>query len=299
MPQLDTTWFASQIFWLIIAFVTLYWLLSRKALPRLAEILEARQDRIAADLDEAERLRQEAEEALASYQQAIARAQDEAHRLLTETQIRLQATAAERQAELDAELGKQLREAERASPRPGSAALENSRRPRSAPRRRRSSDWPASECLQGRAAQRSMPGARGRLMLELWLLIALIILIATVSGSPAHADHLWGARRPRRQGPGRARRGEAPARGGAEPARQQQRQLVSGEDQARRSSSRRRPRCERQAERHRVELEASLQRRTERRSTGSRERRRGLCRTCVRKGDARDPHHRAPAGRPA
>ena len=112
MPQLDTTWFASQIFWLIIAFVTLYWLLSRKALPRLAEILEARQDRIAADLDEAERLRREAEEALASYQQAIARAQEEAHRLLAETQARLQATAAERQAELDAELAEQLREAE-------------------------------------------------------------------------------------------------------------------------------------------------------------------------------------------
>ena len=66
MPQLDTTWFASQIFWLIIAFSVLYYLLSRKALPRLAEILEARQDRIAADLDEAERLRREAEEALAS-----------------------------------------------------------------------------------------------------------------------------------------------------------------------------------------------------------------------------------------
>jgi F-type H+-transporting ATPase subunit b len=112
MPQLDATWFASQIFWLIVAFSTLYYLLSRKALPRLGEILEARQDRIAADLDEAERLRRDAEEALASYEKLIADAQGEAHELLTETQARLAATAAERQAELDAKLSKQLAEAE-------------------------------------------------------------------------------------------------------------------------------------------------------------------------------------------
>lgn len=112
MPQIDTATFVSQIFWLIVAFATLYYLLSRRALPRLAEILEARQDRIAADLDEAERLRREAEEALASYQQVIAEAQDKAHTLLTETQARLQAEAAQRQAELDEELAKQLREAE-------------------------------------------------------------------------------------------------------------------------------------------------------------------------------------------
>lgn len=112
MPQLDTTWFASQIFWLIIAFSTLYYLLSRKALPRLGEVLEARQDRIIADLDEAQRLRRDAEEALASYERLIAGAQDEAHSLLAETQARLQASAAERQAELDRRLASQLAEAE-------------------------------------------------------------------------------------------------------------------------------------------------------------------------------------------
>lgn len=112
MPQLDVTWFASQIFWLIIAFSTLYYLLSRKGLPRLVEILEARQDRIAADLDEAERLRRDAEEALASYEKLIADAQAEAHGLLGETQSRLQASAAERQAEVDEQLGRQLADAE-------------------------------------------------------------------------------------------------------------------------------------------------------------------------------------------
>lgn len=112
MPQLEVWTFPSQIFWLIICFATLYYLLSRKALPRVSEILEARQDRIAADLDQAQRLRREAEAALATYEQGMAKAQDEAHRLLAEGQNRLQAEAAERQAELDQQLAKQLAEAE-------------------------------------------------------------------------------------------------------------------------------------------------------------------------------------------
>ncbi|MGH6898502.1 MAG: F0F1 ATP synthase subunit B' [Geminicoccaceae bacterium] len=112
MPQIEVSTFSSQIFWLIICFATLYYLLSRRALPRVSEILEARQDRIAADLDQAQRLRREAEAALSTYEQAMAKAQDEAHALLAEVQNRLQAEAAERQAELDRQLAGQLAEAE-------------------------------------------------------------------------------------------------------------------------------------------------------------------------------------------
>ena len=112
MPQIEVSTFASQIFWLILCFATLYYLLSRKALPRVSEILEARQDRIAADLDHAQRLRRDAEKTLESYQQAMAKAQDEAHALLAEVQNRLQAEAAARQAEINRQLAEQLAEAE-------------------------------------------------------------------------------------------------------------------------------------------------------------------------------------------
>jgi F-type H+-transporting ATPase subunit b len=112
MPQLDVSTFSSQIFWLIVCFSVLYYLLSRKALPRISETLEARQDRIAADLDQAQRLRREAETALASYEGAMAEAQGRAQALLAEAQSRLQAEAASRQAELDQQLARQLAEAE-------------------------------------------------------------------------------------------------------------------------------------------------------------------------------------------
>jgi F-type H+-transporting ATPase subunit b len=112
LPQLDASTFPSQIFWLILSFATLYWLFSRKALPRVGEILEARQERIAADLDRAAVLRSEAEAALHKHQAALAEAQARAAAQLKETQDRLAAEAARRQAELDAELNAKLAEAE-------------------------------------------------------------------------------------------------------------------------------------------------------------------------------------------
>lgn len=111
MPQLDVYWFASQIFWLAVMFSLLYYLLTRRALPRVIEVLEARQDRIAADLDQAQRQRAEAEEVLGRYEEQMAKARDQAHALLSQTQSRLQDQAARQQAELDAQLDKQLNEA--------------------------------------------------------------------------------------------------------------------------------------------------------------------------------------------
>lgn len=112
LPQLNSATFPSQIFWLIVTFLTLYYLLSKRALPRVAEILEARQDRIAADLDRAARLRTEAEEASRRYEEVLAQAQAKAAAELKATQERLAADAARRQSELEADLNRRLEEAE-------------------------------------------------------------------------------------------------------------------------------------------------------------------------------------------
>jgi len=112
VPQLDVSTFSSQIFWLIICFSVLYYLLSRRALPRVSEILEARQDRIAADLDHAQRIRRDAEKALATYEGEMAAAQEKAQAMLAQVQNRLQTEAAERQGELDQQLARQLSDAE-------------------------------------------------------------------------------------------------------------------------------------------------------------------------------------------
>ncbi len=112
LPQLDVSTYPSQIFWLILSFAVLYYLLTRKGLPRVSEILEARQDRIAADLDRAARLRQEAEETLQRYEAMIEEAQTRARAQLQAAQERIGSDFTARQAALERELHEKIREAE-------------------------------------------------------------------------------------------------------------------------------------------------------------------------------------------
>ena len=112
LPQLDPSSYPSQIFWLIVTFALLYWLLSKRALPRVADVLETRQDRIAADLDRAQALRQEAEEAMAQHEKLVADAQARARAELDAANQRIQAEAARQEAELERSLQQQLGEAD-------------------------------------------------------------------------------------------------------------------------------------------------------------------------------------------
>lgn len=112
MPQLDTSSFAGQVFWLFVTFLLLFWLYRTKALPRVKEILEARESRIAADLDRAGKLREEAEAALVRYQQVVADAQAKAGTQIKATRERLVDESTKRQAELDAVLATKVSEAE-------------------------------------------------------------------------------------------------------------------------------------------------------------------------------------------
>lgn len=71
-PPLDSNFFEPQLIWFAVIFGLLYLLLSRVALPRIGEVLEERRDRINRDLDEAQRLKDETEKAIASYEEALA-----------------------------------------------------------------------------------------------------------------------------------------------------------------------------------------------------------------------------------
>ena len=112
MPQLDPEVFSPQLVWLAISFVVLYVVMARVALPRIAEVLEAREDRIAHDLDAAASLKTEAEAALAEYENSIAAARAKAHGLLAQAAERRAKAAAERHAEFGARVAARLRESE-------------------------------------------------------------------------------------------------------------------------------------------------------------------------------------------
>ena len=77
-PPFDSSTFASQLLWLAITFGLFYLLMSRIIVPRIGGILEHRRDRIAQDLDEANRLKEEADNAIAAYEQELADARKKA-----------------------------------------------------------------------------------------------------------------------------------------------------------------------------------------------------------------------------
>ncbi|MCL4142362.1 UNVERIFIED_CONTAM: hypothetical protein GTU68_039658 [Idotea baltica] len=86
--------------------------MSKVALPRLSDILEVRRDRIMSDLDEAQRLKDESEEAIASYEQALAEARKKAHDIALVARDKAQAEVDAEQAKVDADLGVKMAEAE-------------------------------------------------------------------------------------------------------------------------------------------------------------------------------------------
>lgn len=112
MPQFDFSTFPSQFLWLAVTIVLLYVVMSRLAIPRLAEVLDQRQKMIDDDLEQAERLKGQTEAAIASYETALAQARanaQDAIRTVTEAATQ-EATA--RTAEVNARLATQIKDGE-------------------------------------------------------------------------------------------------------------------------------------------------------------------------------------------
>ncbi|MFM9865312.1 MAG: F0F1 ATP synthase subunit B' [Micropepsaceae bacterium] len=78
LPQLDTTTFASQLFWLLITFAVLYFVISRIAAPKIGGVIADRANRIKGDLDTAAQAKRDSEAAMAGYDKALADARAKA-----------------------------------------------------------------------------------------------------------------------------------------------------------------------------------------------------------------------------
>ena len=112
MPQFDLSRFPSQIFWLGVTFLVLYWVMSKVALPRIGEVLEARANRIGGDLDRASALKAEADQIKAAYEKALGESRAKAQEVGRSTEASLAREAADRQARLGNELAGRIRDAE-------------------------------------------------------------------------------------------------------------------------------------------------------------------------------------------
>ncbi|MFP1631799.1 F0F1 ATP synthase subunit B [Zhengella sp. ZM62] len=111
-PPFDSSTFPSQILWLAITFGLFYLFLKNAVVPRIAGILEVRHDRIAQDLDQAARMKQEADEAIAAYEQELADARAKANQIGQEARDAAKAEADAERKETEAALEKKLADAE-------------------------------------------------------------------------------------------------------------------------------------------------------------------------------------------
>jgi F-type H+-transporting ATPase subunit b len=100
------------LLWLAIFFVALYLIASRLALPRVGTIIADRRKRISGDLDEAARMKDAADAAIASYEKALADARARAQTIAAQTRDKVNAEAEARRKVVEAGLQSKLTAAE-------------------------------------------------------------------------------------------------------------------------------------------------------------------------------------------
>lgn len=110
LPQLDFTTWPSQIFWLAVALVALFFMMSRFVLPRIAATLQERRDTIVSDLDIAAEFDQKTREAEAALAAAMEQARAEARRIADKTQASIQSDLDAALAAADARIQEQTAE---------------------------------------------------------------------------------------------------------------------------------------------------------------------------------------------
>ena len=107
-PPFETHTFLSQLIWLALSFGLLYYLMSKVALPRIQGILHDRSTRLSADLDEAQRMKSEADAAGAAYEKSLSDAQGKARAIAQETRNALALEADAKRKALEGELNEKL-----------------------------------------------------------------------------------------------------------------------------------------------------------------------------------------------
>ncbi|MDA5193371.1 F0F1 ATP synthase subunit B family protein [Govanella unica] len=112
MPQLNVADFIPQLFWLAVTFITLYIILAKLALPRVAGVLDARTHQISNDLQAADALKKQADAAKAAYEAGLADARSAATQLIAKTQDAAKAHAEARLKEVGDKLAAEAAQAE-------------------------------------------------------------------------------------------------------------------------------------------------------------------------------------------
>jgi F-type H+-transporting ATPase subunit b len=126
-PPFEPSTFASQLVSLVIAFVALYLIVSRIALPRVGGLIDARQNAIDGDLAEAQNLKDASDTALKAYETELAGARSRAQAIGAETREKANAASEAERKTLEERLSAKLAEAEKTIAATRESAMRNVR----------------------------------------------------------------------------------------------------------------------------------------------------------------------------
>ena len=126
-PPFQKDTFASQLVSLLIAFVALYLIVSRIVLPRVGGVIDARANKIEGDLADAQKLKDQSDAALKSYESELAAARSRAQAISAETRDKLNAASEAERKSLEEKLSVKLADAEKTIASTREAAMSNVR----------------------------------------------------------------------------------------------------------------------------------------------------------------------------
>lgn len=124
-PPFDPSTFANQLIWLALSFIVLYLVASRVALPKIGGIIDARRKRIEGDLAEADKLRRETDQAVATYEATLAAARSSAQKVAEDTRLSVRNDIDARRKAAEEKLASHMTDAERSIQQTKTAALAN------------------------------------------------------------------------------------------------------------------------------------------------------------------------------
>ena len=113
MPQLDPTYWASQTFWLILIFTALYLVLANLFIPKIKSSIDNRENKIKDDLDEAQKLKNLAEQKLKEYELSIENAKKEVQKIIFESKNKLNLEIQNKKKEFKKEIEIEIESAEK------------------------------------------------------------------------------------------------------------------------------------------------------------------------------------------
>ena len=108
MPQLNPEFWMAQIFWLLLILSSLYIILWKIFLPKITDSIENRKLKVVNDLNETQKLKENAEKRLQEYNQIIEKSKIESKKILEDSKKKVEEDIKEKSAIFNKEIEKEI-----------------------------------------------------------------------------------------------------------------------------------------------------------------------------------------------